>query len=271
MGRPHIEFIFSQSLEWQAGASLAGREGLDHKLLSHDDALGETSAILKMPAGWSGSVTSAFQEEVYLLDGELGIGDARLSRDGYWRVPAGVEHRWSSDTGAVALIFQNVATPLDEQHLVAIDTPQMLWDRTGVPEPLEFMGIGRKVLFVDADTGLHRTWLVSVAPQIAPSGVLLATETHGCAEEVFMLAGDITGPQGQMTPGAYFWRPEETFHGPFGSRAGGLALTRFRHGQQTTTFHDRTRPFAFEAAYRPDLPAELAHLSAAGPPEVARY
>ncbi len=271
MGRPHIEFIFSQSLGWQACASLAGRGGLECKLLSHDDALDETSAVLKMPAGWSRSVASDLQEEVYLLDGELDIGGTRLSRDGYWRVPAGVEHRWSTDTGAVALVLQNGASPLDERQLVAIDTPRMPWDRSGVPEPLEFMGIGRKVLFIDADTGLHRTWLVSVAPQIAPSGALLATETHGCAEEVFMLAGDITGPQGQMTPGAYFWRPQDTFHGPFGSRAGGLALTRFRHGPQTTIFHDRTRPFAFEAPYRPDLPAELAHLDAAGPPETARY
>lgn len=271
MGRPHIEFIFSQSLGWEACTSLAGRDGLDHKRLSHDEALGETSAILKMPAGWQASATSDFQEEIYLLDGELEIGGSRLSRDGYWRVPAGVEHSWSTDTGAVALILQNVATPLDERHLVAIDTPQMHWDRSGVPEPLAFMGIARKALFVDSDTGLHRTWLVSVAPQIAPSGVLLATETHGCAEEVFMLAGDITGPQGQMTPGAYFWRPQETFHGPYGSRAGGLALSRFRHGPQTTTFHDRTLPFDFEAPYRPDLPAELAHLSAAGPPDMARY
>ena len=86
-----------------------------------------------------------------------------------------------------------------------------------------------------------------------------------------MLAGDITGPQGEMTAGAYFWRPAETFHGPYGSRSGGLALSRFRHGMQDVVFHDQTLPFAFEAPYRPDLPPELASSALGPPPLAARY
>ncbi len=271
MGRPHIEYIYAQTLDWQHGTGLAGRENAACKILSHDPDIGELSAILRIHAGWSGSVTPDFQEEVYILEGDLMIGSAYLARDGYYRVPAGITDRWATRTGVVALVMLNQPSKQDSRALVAVATPDMVWDRSGVPEELQFMGIGRKVLFVDSDTGLHRTWLLSVAPQIAPAGALLATETHGCAEEVFMLSGDITGPQGAMLPGAYFWRPRDTFHGPYGSRGGGLALSRFRHGAQTTVFHDRTRPFVFEAPYSPDLPADLAHLAAAEPNAPARY
>jgi hypothetical protein len=75
---------------------------------------------------------------------------------------------------------------------------------------------------------------------------------------MLMLAGDITGPHGEMTQVAYFWRPQSTFHGPFGLRNSRLALARFRHAPQTTIFRDKTRPFAFEAPYRPALPAQSA-------------
>jgi hypothetical protein len=271
MSRPHVEFIFAQTLPWERSSLLPGRAGTECKLLSRDEELGEFSAIVRFGEAWSASVTCEHQEELYVLDGDLSIGGKALRRDGYFRVPKGVPHRWVSRSGATVLVLLNVATPRDSMELVAIDAPQMLWDRSGVPPELEFMGIARKALFVDEDSGLHRTWLLSVAPQIEPSGALLAIETHTCAEEMFMLAGDITGPHGEMTPGAYFWRPQDTFHGPFGSRNGGLALARFRHGPQSTIFHDKTRPFAFEAPYSPALPAQSAAHAAARPPVATRY
>lgn len=271
MSRPHVEFIFSQALAWQPSRFLAGRETTECKLLSRDAELGEASAIVRFPPSWSASVTGTHQEEVYVLDGELSIAGAALRRDGYFRVPEGVTHRWESGPGATALVFLNAVAPQDSKALVAIDVLRMHWDRGGVPPELSFMGIGRKALHVDEDGGLHRTWLLSVAPQIEPSGAMLAIETHTCAEEMFMLAGDITGPQGEMTPGAYFWRPRDTFHGPFGSRNGGLALARFRHGPQHTVFHDERRPFAFEAPYRPLLPTESMGLAAGRPTPAPRY
>lgn len=269
MTRPHVEFIFSQTLAWVHEGGPPSREGLAHKRLSFDDSLGELTAIIAFPAGWSVTIDSGFQEEVYVLNGQLEIEGRRLERDGYFRVPAS-SHRWASAAGGVALVFLNASSADDDADLVAIDTVSVPWDPSGVPPELDFMRIARKALFIDRDTGRHRTWLLSTAPQIAPSGVSLAVETHTCAEEVFMLSGDITGPQGAMTPGAYFWRPRDTFHGPFGSRNGGLALSRFRHGVQDTTFHALSKPFSFDAPYAPDLPAGMAGLATA-PEQRARY
>lgn len=206
-----------------------------------------------------------------MLDGELEIDGRRLARDGYFRLPAATARDWSSERGAVAVIFLNTATAGDAREPVAVDTVAMPWDISDVPEEFHFMGIARKALFADADSGRHRTWLLSVRPQVRPVGRALRIETHPCAEEVFMLAGDITGPQGAMMAGAYFWRPAETYHGPYGSRGGGLALCRFRHGVQDVVFHDQTHPFAFEASYRPDLPPEHGALTHRTPPEPARF
>ncbi len=271
MGRPYKEFVFTQNIDWSFENALPGRQGAQTKLLSRDDDTGEMSVILRVPAGWRYEGTSGFQEEVYVLDGCLQINNTRLARDGYFRVPSAPAASWAADSGATALVFLNAATAADDDVLYAIDTTQMAWDRSGVPPELEFMGIARKALFADRDSGRHRTWLLATLPQIAPAGPALAVETHSCDEEVFMLGGDITGPHGAMTAGAYFWRPRDTDHGPFGSRSGGLALSRFRNGDQNTIFHERTRPFGFDAPYRPIVPAAFHAESASVPEAGPRY
>jgi hypothetical protein len=260
MTRPWTEFIFSQAMLWSDRELITGRGTLPCKLLSEDVELGELTAIVKFPPGWSSSFSSSFQEEIYVLEGGLTIGEVTLYRDGYARLPSDVTHDWSVSDGAVCLIFLNQAQEDDETEAVVLDTLEMVWDRSGVPEQLSYMGIARKALFVDRENGRHRTWLLTTAPQIAPTGPTLAVETHPCAEELFMLAGDIIGPHGSMTAGAYFWRPRDTFHGPFGSRDGSLAILRFRHGVQDVVFHSLTKPFSFDAPYRPELPPGSATL-----------
>lgn len=268
MPRPHIEFIFAQALTWSPSARLPGREGLPWKLLSEDDTNGEQSAILRFPSNWSANVRSEYQEEVYVLEGALQIDAQPLCRDGYARIPPGAALRWTATPGTAALVCSNVPLPdgVRSEDLVVMDTISVPWSRAGIPPQLDYMGIARKTLFVDPGTGRHRTWLLAVAPQCRPKGQQLARETHTCAEELFMLSGEITGPQGVMSQGAYFWRPKQTLHGPFGSRNGCLALCRFRDGEQNTTFHEQTLPFNFDAPYRPDVPPQLDLLAAQRPP-----
>ena len=271
MTRPHIEFIFAQALDWQEQGFLPGREDLMCKLLSEDAMLGEATLLLRFPAGWAGDIEARRQEELYVLEGGLAIRGQSLGRDGYFRVAAGSRLAWRSEQGGVALLFLNAGPPTDAEELVAIDTTSMDWDRGGIPTELDFMGLARKALFQDRDTGLDRTWLLSVSPQIAPRGGSLATETHSCVEEMYMMSGDIIGPHGRMTPGAYFWRPRDILHGPFGSREGGLALFRWRHGDQETRFHAQAIPFRFDAPYRPNLPEDLQHLAGAVPIGADRF
>ncbi len=294
-GRPHIEFLFAQALPWTNDCRLESRAELRWKLLSANGATGELSALVRIATHWRMAVTSPFQEELYVLDGDLEIEGNALARDGYARLPPGRAFTWRSRRGAVALVYRNlppaaataanapttgrmVVSPgvaesphaLEASEPVFVDTTRLPWDDSGLLPEVRYMRLARKALYADADSGGHRTWLLNVAPQIEPTGEQLARETHGCAEESFMLAGDITGPQGVMSPGAYFWRPPETLHGPFGSRQGGLALLRFRDGVQTVRFH-APLPFQFEAPYAPDLPSELRFLTKARRAAGGRY
>jgi len=294
MGRPHIEFLFAQALPWTGECPLPARGELRWKRLSFNASTGELSALVRIPARWRAQVESPLQEELYLLDGDLEIGTTALARDSYARLPPARTLPWRSRRGAVLLVLTNrlgggAAAPpsagggllvtagepgpphiTESAEPVFIDTPSIPWDDSGVLPEIRYMRLGRKALYADAHSGLHRTWLLSVSPQVAPVGAQLARETHGCAEEMFMLAGDITGPQGVMSPGAYFWRPAETLHGPFGSRQGGLALLRFRDGAQTVRFHGPL-PFEFETPYAPKLPPELSYLANARRAAGGRY
>jgi hypothetical protein len=272
MTRPHIEFIFAQALPWRAASPLEQRKELQCKVLSEDAQNGEVSLILRVPRGWNKSINSDYQEEMYVLDGAIEFDGQRLCRDGYARIDAGRETRWQAQESAVLLICSNAASWRQETgELAVIDTVVLPWDRDGVPKELQYMGIARKVLFVDQDSGRHRTWLLATSPQSLPKGKQLERETHACAEELFMLSGEITGPHGIMSRGAYFWRPAETLHGPFGSREGNLAFCRFRHGAQITTFHRDTLPFVFDAPYEPAVPSEMSHLRAQQGPFLERY
>jgi len=295
MGRPHIEFLFAQALPWSGDCGLPGREELRWKRLSFNAATGESSALLRIPPHWRAMVESPFQEELYVLDGDLELGTELLRRDSYGRLPPATPFAWRSRRGAVVLVFLNRLAPeatlegernggmpvtagadrpppliTESVEPVFIDAPSIPWDDSGVLPEIRYMRLARKALYADAHSGLHRTWLLNVSPQVAPRGDQLARETHTCAEEMFMLAGDITGPQGVMSPGAYFWRPAGMLHGPFGSRQGGLALLRFRDGEQTVRFH-APLPFQFEAPYAPDLPPELRHLTKARRAAGGRY
>jgi len=85
-------------------------------------------------------------------------------------------------------------------------------------------------------------------------------EIHPVVEEMYLLGGEIIGPQGHMMPGAYFWRPPGLPHGPFGAKGGSLLLHRTIGGPLSTTYADAPAPFDWHPAYNPILPPELDHL-----------
>ena len=50
-------------------------------------------------------------------------------------------------------------------------------------------------------------------------------EYHSCAEELFLVDGDMwLGNSGTMRPGSYLWRPAYYTHGPFYTRSGAVII-----------------------------------------------
>jgi len=269
MARPWIEYVFSQKLPWQTGLYGNARDDVETKLLSIDKNAGDSSTIIRYPAGWKRSIPEAItaEEEMYILDGEIEINGRTYTRDTYACFPAGhVRENAESHKGCVALTFfdsipmqlKQMSGRINTNDLIEyLDTYEMKWDSAVADPTLEWMGNRRKVLKWDPEHNQKATFIFSTPPQIFPKNWACPTLTHPCVEESFMLAGELTGPLGRMTTGSYFWRPEGKPHGPYGTRDGGFSLIRFKYGQHINVWGDNDVPYSFDVPYKPILPAEM--------------
>lgn len=272
--RPHIEFVQAQMLPWRRiGAGLA-RPDAEYKLLSRDVADGACSALMRYPSQWrrEGPEFISASEEFYVLEGSLTIDGVTYKEDCYAYLPP----RWTrttmtSEEGCVLLAFYDREPSLyaGEGEICARDKPRAIpfidatkipWDMTLNDPNLRHLGISRKNLRTDAETG-ERTFLSLILPQSAPPDGKGLQEMHPVVEEAFVLSGALAGPQGVMHPGAYFWRPPMIAHGPFGAHWGAVSFIRFVGGAHKNIWTDAEAAFDMRAPYAPILPRELQHLA----------
>lgn len=273
-GRGHIEFIQSQMLPWRRIGHGLARPDVEYRMLSRDPSDGACSVLMRYPPGWSrlGPEHIAADEEFYVLDGSLVMDGHVYPADSYAFLPAGwTRSEMHSTQGCVILAFYNrepTLMPLagdgsaerSPRAVPHLDVTAMSWDLALNDPNLKHLGIGRKNLRTDPETG-ERTFLSLILPQAIPPGNKGPKEIHPVVEEAYCISGSLTGPHGTMYPGAYFWRPAGIAHGPFGARWGAVSLIRFVGGRHVNVWTDDEAPFSFDAPYSPVLPPELAYLS----------
>ncbi len=262
MTRPRIEFVQSQSLPWSAEPVVAIRPGVEARILSRDDRTGASSLLLRYPAGWSttGAEHLTVDEEFLVIDGALTVRGHTYGEKGYAHLPATAprDGMAAGPDGAIVLTFFSAepamargAPSFDPARLVeGIDAYQVPY--TGNFHPEFPPGAGRKKLYDDPVTG-DQSWILGTL------GMRWAerAERHPVIEEMYLLAGEVHGNLGVMRPGAYFWRPPHIAHGPYGSKTGNIYFFRTKGGPLSTEYEDAERPFHWNPAHRPVLPAEL--------------
>lgn len=273
--RPHIEFVHAQMLPWRRVPPGAARPDAEYKFLSRDSEDGACSCLIRYPAGWHRVADECLvaDEEFYVIEGEISIDDQTYGPDSYAFLPAGWPRReMRVNHGAVVLCFYSrqpdfAPRPPDEampgiaaRAIPYIDVLHMPWDLKLNDPKLAHLNISRKNLRTDPVTG-ERTFLSLVLPHSEPPGSRGPTEQHPVVEEAYVISGSLTGPQGAMHPGAYFWRPPGIAHGPFGTRWGCVSLIRFVGGRHVNVWSETEAPFSFDAPYRPVLPPEMAYLA----------
>lgn len=270
MGRPHIEFLQCQSLPWEPEPLLPGAWS---RTLSRDEDTGACTVMSRMDPGLhfdKGSRIAA-DEEFYVLSGCYYLNGYEYSAGCYGYYPAGHPRVQAySAEGAVLLRFFDAEprlmrpdepVPKPQGHPIDfIDAYRMIWDRSVFDHRLNHLAPGRKILRIDPVTQ-QKTFLFMTAPQTHPTNWQGPQEQHPTPEEVFLLAGDLTGEYGTMRPGAYFWRPPQIPHGPYGSRTGSLALIRFVGGAHINEWGTTMHPFDYNQPYAPVLPPELAEIA----------
>lgn len=265
--RPFIEFVQAQQLAWTSEAVSHVRPGVKVRELSADRTDGATSLLLEYPAGWErpeDEVLTA-DEEFFVVAGSLIVDGVEYSRYGYGHLPAGY-HRsgMRSPAGAVVMTFfsgvpesrtgSSHALGMQEERVVThIDALAGEWGAGFNPKFPP--GAGRKWLRRDPVTK-DETWILGTMP--LRNG--FKREKHPVVEEMYLLSGELHGPNGVMRPGAYFWRPPEEWHGPFGSLTGNVMLFRTVGGPLSTVYDDNLLPFHWDPPTDAILPQELAAL-----------
>lgn len=268
MTRPHIEFVQAQRLPW---AAFPERPGAEFKQLSTDPGTGALSAVVRYPAGWRAPPgTLARDEEFLVLDGVLDHGGTEYGPDCYGFWPAGFPRQAiGTPGGATVLTFLSAARPgYDLARLTErIDLRHGDWTADLAAMGLEVMASTARIrrLRSDPETG-EITYVTATIPYWQET----QPERHPVIQEIFMLAGEVAGPQGTMRAGGYVWRPENKTHGPYGSTTGAVFFFR-SHGGPQSTEHDPATPFHFDPPHAPVLPPELMAAGAAPLPGLPRY
>lgn len=260
MPRPFIEFAQCQGLRWKNGLpdqlwSDGDVPGAASKVLSRDEHGANATALLRYPPRWAGSPGPAgCALEMYVLTGSLALDGVLHEAHCYCAIPATHPARLLvGEEGAIVLAF--VGEDAHRSLAIGHDVLVAPWQPTvtnGLPA-----GANRKDLGIDPVTGAQ-TWLLGTMPMRWGS----RPEHHPVVEEMFLLSGTLVGPRGTMNPGAYFWRPPNEPHGPFGSLTGTLALFRTIGGPLETTYGEETQ-FRWDPPYDPHPPVPAWQSSAA--------
>ncbi|MCB2109049.1 MAG: hypothetical protein KDE14_15170 [Rhodobacteraceae bacterium] len=272
MARPHIDFIQAQALPWTSG--LHGALGMFQiKTLAHDSETGAATFIARVPPGWRGAAACylPFDQEIYILDGELEAQGQKFGLDcyGYW--PAGFQ-QWgqASPAGADVLVFAEgtpdivLGKPLPGRFDVSKavphrDTHEMPWSNEGIDPDYAWFGMSWKVLRHDPATEAT-TFLLDTPAQRHPPDWMGRDELHHCREEIMLLAGELCCPYGIMTAGAYLNRPAGIRHGPYYSRFGNTLIGRV-DGKLENNFGTTAQKLTLKPPHQPRLPDALKPLA----------
>ena len=233
---------------------IAGVADAEFKLLSFDDTTKARSQITRLPAGWSQSMGYYnTNEEIFVLSGELTIGNTKLTKYSYAYYPAGFAGGGrNSTTGATILHWwdgEPTFVPSRESKADARrdevvedwnfyrkpwtsneDFPK--WSNTP-PSPEMRLKLLRK----DKVTG-QMTWINQGAAG-GGGGRGARWEAHPSWEEAMLLEGDLTYGEclpgkgeivGTYSAGGYFFRPAKIRHGGASSSSSSYSLFIFRSG-----------------------------------------
>ncbi|MBL8628226.1 MAG: DUF4437 domain-containing protein [Rhodospirillaceae bacterium] len=272
MTRPHTEFIQSQVLPWNTWSDSSWHGGTEIKILSQDAATGAISALVRYPAGWTAAGPGHLDadEEFLVLNGALQINDETYGNFCYGHLPKGfprAQAKCAAETIVLTFLSHRPSFGTDleatwdaARHVKKIDvlsTPVSTdFERLGVrntsstsirPNTASFL------LLKDDPVTREQTWVL--AARALRHGA--KQEIHPVVEELYLLGGELIGPQGIMVAGAYFWRPPNMPHGPFGAKAGSLLFHRTIGGPLSTTYAEGPGAFDWHPAYNPILPPTL--------------
>ncbi len=264
MSRGHTMFIQAQALPWMADAAAFGRPLANYRVLSQDAATGAATLLIRYPPGWHAPPgLMGATEELFVLDGELQIGDERYGHYAYACLPPHLPRGAAHTRGGAVVLTMFDARPTwsttsrdfdERKHVPRLDTTSRgLEGWIQNPHTRYLQGTGVQTLREDPDTGE-----ITILYSALPFRFMEKRWSHSHVQEMYVLAGEYAvNDVGVMRPGAYAWWEPHRYHGPYGSRTGFLMLIRSVGGPLANLIEPEPIAVDYFAPYRPELPESL--------------
>jgi len=154
-----------------------------------------------LPPSWQGSSSASPGKtvEIFVLDGELLIGDVKLGPGGYAYLPSGTLGFNMSTSGGARILYY-----LENVDAAAVIRTPLILDSTILPwQPGGVAGVEVRELRLDPGSGA-RTWLERVAPG-EPGTTPAWRRTNTEFQQSECIDGKVV--TGRYRPGGYFSRP----------------------------------------------------------------
>lgn len=222
---PYPAFIDVNELQ---DVFIAGMPGIRAKTLAGNPQTRRSSNRIVLPADWqfTTGASPGMSVEIFVLDGEIRLGDLTLQSGGYAFVPSGsTGMSMSTRDGAVLLYFNDETNPSSVIQTPLIQSSTLLeWQ----PVSTEMSDIGLSVKELRADPGSGaRTWLLKVDPIAAQSW-----RQSSVTREGYLVSGSYRTSeclQGESVtedylPGGYFYRPPAAVHGGTEENSTGVSI-----------------------------------------------
>ena len=206
---PYAAFIQTDEL---SDVFMATLPGVRAKRYAEDYSTQTGRYRIDVPPDWSGTSGGMPHAalELFVLEGELEVGDMKLIPGGYAYLPSGsLGFRLASATGARMLYFMSAEPPSAViRSPLILDGVEASWQDVAP-------GVSTRVLRFDPGSGA-RTWLLRTTAEATP-----VWETSSVAREGYLVSGTQTMSEcfdgeaqtGDYVPGGYFLRPANTIYG----------------------------------------------------------
>lgn len=246
MAKRHVENANAHQIPAAPWGAAGLPAGAAIRVLSDDPVSGATTAILELPVGFSSGGTGlvcSTELQLFVLEGELRLGDIALASGGYCFHPADSPMGdWQCTKALRALLIIGAtahfrparSSTLHPAAIPAIDSWALQWIDPLVasdPSTTYRTGVMVKMLREDPATG-STTHLAGLMPGWFMPGL----EVHPVIEENYCLSGDVhiglvaDSPGYTMTEGVYLCRPPGIAHGPILSKNGNVNFC-YTHGR----------------------------------------
>ncbi len=216
-GPPTVPYPAFIAVDELPDAFVAGLPGVRAKLLTGDTRTRQSGSRILIPADWefTSGASPGLSVEVFVLDGELLVGEYSLTEGGYAYIPSGSTGLpMRSDNGAQILYFLDsqveaavIQTPLiTNAGLLSWESPVFDYGSDGlsIKELRADPGSGTRTWLMKLDPGSRQSWQSSSQPV---EGYLLS----GTTMETECVGGEIM--TAEYLPGGYFHRPPGAIHG----------------------------------------------------------